>query len=367
MRKENWIHPEFPEHKHMNFDHFDKRRKKSKSKWKTWALRSFLVILAIILGYAGYVVYQVVGAVSKGYDGNLKLSQYRQKAVNMKKDPFTILFIGVDQLTSEDEKKDFYRTDVLILAAINPKTKTVKLLSIPRDTYAEIANTGGHKDKINAAATYGRLHGIDPIENTRQTVENFLYGVPVDYYVKINFKGFIQLVDAVGGVDVYVKKGFKIESFDASKGLNSGEYHGKTFVFKEGPMHLTGEMALPYVRMRKQDPMGDFGRQERQREVIKQILDKIISFDSITKVEEITSAVGDNLTYNIPPSDFIGLLALYQEIPKQNIETIKLHTTTQPGTWYELVTKKERRRVSNILKQQLEIPIENDLQQKGNG
>jgi LCP family protein required for cell wall assembly len=319
------------------------RRKRKRN----WLKRIALFLLIAILGFGGYVIAKVFVAIGKGYT-DAKLSKYRTEKVNIKENPFTILFIGVDQLTTKEEKEAF-RTDVLMLAAINPKTKSVKILSIPRDTYVEIANTNGKKDKIAHAAMIGRGLGIDPIENTRETVQNFLE-IPVDYYAKINFAGFIELVDAVGGVDVNVKRSFSTESYV----LEDGEYKLKTFTFHKGPMHLDGEAALPYVRMRKSDPLGDFGRIKRQQEVVEQIVNKIASFESLAKLDQITGAVGNNLTYSVPPSDFLGLLRLYEQIPKENIEILQIHTT--PGKHYiEKVSEQERKRLQTILQQHLEI------------
>lgn len=321
--------------------------------WKKWVFRISLIVLCLFVGIVSYIGYSIWGAVSKG-QLQQKISKHREKKINIKKDPFTILLIGVDQYSSKEEAEEL-RTDVLMVASINPKTNSIKLVSIPRDTLAEIANTKGYRTKINAAAYWGKRKGYDPIENVRETVENFLGGVPIDYYAKINFKGFIDIVDAVGGVDVNVPLDFKISTFG-----------NKVFTFKTGPMHLTGEQALPYVRMRKKDPLGDFGRQKRQQEVISQILDRMVSFNSITKLEEISNAVGNNLSYTIPTSEFFTLMKIYQQIPKENIETLQIQTTPQRinGGSYEIVSKKERLRINQILKDHLSIKNNSSIEEK---
>lgn len=312
---------------------------RSRSKW--W-LRISLLLVCLVVGIAGFVGYSIWGAVSKG-QLDQRVSKLREKEVNIQKEPFTILFIGVDQYSTKEEAQEL-RTDVLMVASINPTTHSVKLVSIPRDTLTEIANTDGYKTKINAAAYWGKQKGYDPLENVRETVEDFLGGVPIDYYAKINFKGFIDIVNAVGGVDVNVPLNFKIETFG-----------NKVYKFEKGPAHLTGEQALPYVRMRKQDPEGDFGRQKRQQEVMSQILDRIVSFNSLIKIQEIASAVGNNLTYTIPTSDFLSFMKIYQETPKQNIESIQLQTTPRRinGGAYEIVSKEERLRISHLIKEHL--------------
>ncbi|WP_052807325.1 LCP family protein [Risungbinella massiliensis] len=314
---------------------------RSRSKW--W-LRISLLFVCLVVGIAGFVGYSIWGAVSKG-QVEQRASKHREKEVDIQKDPFTILFMGVDQYSTKEEAQEL-RTDVLMVVAINPTTHSVKLVSIPRDTLAEIANTDGYKTKINAAAYWGKQKGYDPLENVRETVENFLGGVPIDYYAKINFKGFIDIVNAVGGVNVNVPLNFKIETFG-----------NKVYKFEKGPAHLTGEQALPYVRMRKKDPEGDFGRQKRQQEVISQILDRIVSFNSLTKVQEISNAVGNNLTYTIPTNEFLSFIEIYQETPKQNIESIQIQTTPRRinGGAYEIISKDERLRISQLMKEHLGI------------
>lgn len=317
---------------------------KPSSRGKKWLIRSVTIIFCLFLGVVGYIGYNIWGAVNKGQLAQ-KPSKHRDKPVEIKTDPFTILFIGVDQYSVQEETEEL-RTDVLMVASINPNNNSVKLISIPRDTLTEIANTNGYKTKINASAYWGKRKGYDPIENVRETVENFLGGIPIDYYAKINFRGFIDLVNAVGGVDVHVPFDFTTSTFG-----------NKRITFKEGPAHLTGEEALPYVRMRKNDPQGDFGRNKRQQEVIANLLDRIVSFQSLTKIDEISDAVGNNLSYTVPASEFMTLMRIYQRIPKENIEILELKTRSERinGAAFEIVSEKERERVSRILKAHLEI------------
>jgi LCP family protein required for cell wall assembly len=326
----------------------DQSRKKrvNHKKRKKWVLRVSLFSLVAILIVGIYFVGTIWGALTKGHDTDQTKSKYRTQEVDINKDPFTVLFIGTDQFDSKAEKEDAYRTDVLMVASVNPQKKTIKLVNIPRDTYATIAHTDGFKTKINAAAFWGKKKGVNPIQNTRETIETLLYGVPIDYYVKINFKGFIDIVNAVGGVDVNVPMTFRISTFD------------RVVQFNKGPMHLSGEEALPYVRMRKKDPMGDHGRNKRQQEVINKILDKIVSFNSVSNFTQITSAVGDNLSYSINPSEFLSLAQIYKNTPKQSIETLTAKVEDQKvnGVWYSFMKQEERRRISTILKQELGLP-----------
>lgn len=271
-------------------------------------------------------------------------SSKRKKEVTMK-DPFTVMFVGTDVRSAKSEN---WRSDVLIVAAVNPKEKSIKMVSIPRDTLAPIANTQG-KDKINSAASYGISKNVGPMTNTVETVEHFL-NIPIDYYVKVNFNGFIELVDAVGGVDVNVP-------FDFSMRLFYKMQH-----YEKGPAHLDGTRALGYVRMRKSDPRGDQGRNERQREVIQALMSKIVDIKSVTKIDDILQSLGRNVTHNMKLEELYELQDIYRAIPDENTETLKLNGRNSKdnpkGIWYYIVTDQERLRLSNVIRKQLKLPLQ---------
>lgn len=304
-----------------------------------------MILIAAFL-FASYMAYQLWDAMNHSYKPlPREKSEKREKAVSID-DPFTILLIGTDVRKATDEN---WRPDVLMVAAVNPHTQSIKMVSIPRDTYTEIANTNGLKTKINSAAYYGKQAGVGGEANTVETVENFL-NIPIDYYAKINFSGFMEVVDAVGGVDVNVKFPFSVRLF------------GEMLYFQEGPAHLNGKQALGYVRMRKSDPRGDLGRNERQREVLQDLMEKIVSIRSIHKLDDIIRSVGNNVSYNLEFSELTALQKLYRSIPRENVESIEIHGTNSKnnprGIWYYMVSDQERLRVSHILQKQLELPLE---------
>lgn len=320
-----------------NRSRFDRVSKKRRRKRGKRVLFTSLGIGLIVLIFA---ISQVWGTLT-GSHNELEKSNLRENQVDLNKDPFAVLLIGSD---ARKEGSNNWRPDVMMIAAINPKKKSMKIVSIPRDTWVEIANTNGGKAKINHAAHYGVTHGVDPIKNTRETIENFI-NIPIDHYAKVNFAGFMDVVDVLGGIEVDVKRSFSAESFG-----------GKRLRFEEGPQKLNGEQALAYARMRKQDPLGDKGRNIRQQEVLSQIMGKLVSFGAITQFTDLSKKVGENLSYSIKPTDMISLLAIYKNIPKQNIETITVHSTFErrEGQAVEIVSEKERNRVTQILQQQLE-------------
>ncbi|SFI65295.1 LCP family protein [Thermoflavimicrobium dichotomicum] len=303
--------------------------------------RIFVVLLLLTCGVVVYFVSQLWETLAKGYDDQAK-SNLRKSQVHMLKEPFTILLIGTDQRSALSKN---WRPDVLILLAINPKKQSAKILSIPRDLLVPIANSKHARDKINAAAYYGYLYHLDPIVNIRQTIENY-FKVPIDHYAKINFQGFTDLVNILGGIQVHVKKEFRQQMIG-----------GKWAHFQPGFQHLNGAEALAYVRMRKQDPLGDNARNERQREVMSQLIDKLVSFRSITHFHQLMKAVGNNLTYSFQPEEFLILQQLYHRIPQHRIETVKVSSHPfHQEQWYEIMDKKERQRLCNSLRKDLELP-----------
>lgn len=300
------------------------------------------LLISSILGMCVliYFIVQLWGVFAKGHD-ELAKSKLRENQINLEKDPFAILLIGSD---ARKEGSHNWRPDVLMVVAINPKKKTMKMVSIPRDSWVEIANTNGGKAKINHAAFYGYQHGVDPVQNTRETVEQFLH-IPIDHYAKVNFKGFMDTIDSLGGIEVNVKREFTISSFG-----------GKKLHFPKGPQHLNGEKALAYARMRKQDPLGDKGRNIRQQEVLNQIMKKMVSLQAISQFKELSDKVGENVSYSVKLTDILSLMAIYDNIPKSDVETITIQTTFErrEGQSVEIISEEEQKRVSRILQKQLE-------------
>ncbi|OFW53864.1 MAG: hypothetical protein A2163_02275 [Actinobacteria bacterium RBG_13_35_12] len=160
-------------------------------------------------------------------------------------EPVTILILGRDTRNTEN---DAGRADIIMLIYLNPKENTGSLLSIPRDTLVEIPGYG--EDKINAAYAYGGE------ELMIKTISSFL-GAEINHYVTLDFEGFVDLIDALGGVDITIDRPI----VDPKSGAN----------FSAGNHHLTGEQALSYTRSRSTE-LGDIGRIQRQQQLFKELL-----------------------------------------------------------------------------------------------
>lgn len=258
-------------------------------------------------------------------------SDKRDVAVNPKEDNISILFLGVD-----DRDGDLSgRTDAIVLATLNKGNGTIKMTSIPRDSLVDIPGRK-NRDKINHAHAYG---GTDL---TIETIENLL-DIPIDYFVKVNFTAFIEIVDALGGVEVDVP--FTFSEMDSRDRKNA-------ITIREGIQTLNGEEALAYARMRKKDPRGDIGRGERQQEIIKAIIKKSASISSITSYDEVLDSLEKHLSMNLT---FGNIVSLHSYATKLNsIESLALEGEWD-GVSYIILKDESIEAVSNAFREHLEL------------
>ncbi len=317
--------------------------KRVKKKKKRPILRRlFFLALVLLIGvglYVGYVFYQTLEAANNSYDDlGREKSKLRDNAVSISNDPVSILLLGVEDYSSGGKGG---RSDTLMVATFNPADQTMKLLSIPRDTRVEVPGEG--LDKINHSFSKGGK------ELTIETVEDFLE-IPIDYYATVNFDGFKNIVDIVGGITVDVPFDFE---------QNSDDPKAEKLQFFEGPMELNGRYALAYARMRLQDPNNDIGRNERQQQVVKAIIDEIASAGTLLKVDQLTDEVGKNVETNMKVSELLGFYQKYSGFSTSNIETIKLDGVGEyiGGVSYWLPEEESIIKVQDELKGHLGITL----------
>lgn len=313
----------------MNLERKKTREKSAKKKWKKYVLAFFFLLLAGGIAYGTLVISHLNKTLDKIHEPVERTTEKRKEQVSLKKnEPFSVLLLGVDERAN-----DKGRSDSMIVVTVNPNVKSMKMLSIPRDTYVDIVGKG-MKDKINHAYAYG------DVEMALDTVEEFL-DIPIDYYVKVNMEGFKEIVDALGGITVY-----------NDMELTAGGYH-----FPEGEIELDGEKALAFSRIRYEDPRGDFGRQIRQKEIISNIIDKGASISSLWKYKPILDALGNNLKTNLTFDEMVKIQQEYADT-RHNIE--QLNFQSKGGgfigkIWYYFPEEEEVLEFQNILKEHLEL------------
>lgn len=190
--------------------------------------------------------------------------------------PFVVYIGGVDTWGSISSVS---RNDVNMVAAVNPATHQVLLVSIPRDYYVQLNGTRGLKDKLTHAGIYG-------INKSVKTVEDLLH-TDINYYVRVNFTSLVEIVNALGGITVYSKEAFKTT------------YGNLNISFKQGYNDLNGWEALAFCRERKDFKLGDRMRGVNQAAVLSAIIKKACSYSVVTKFEELLAAVEGKFTTNM--------------------------------------------------------------------
>ena len=294
------------------------------------------VLLVLVIGvtaFATKIYFDVKGSVDKTYETveRQETGVSRKEEVNLKnKDSFSILLLGVD--TGDLGRTETGRSDAIMVATVSPEDNKTQIVSIPRDTYMEIVGYGTF-DKINHAYAFGGP------AMSMDSLEKYL-DIPIDHYAAINLKGIQDLVDAVGGVTVNNDLAFAVDgtSFDI------------------GQIELNGEEALAFVRMRYDDPRGDYGRQERQRIVIQGIMQKLISINSMTKYQSILNALSDNMSTDM---DF-GTMQTFALDYRDAFSTIQMDQLQaegfmQDGVSYQRISDEEFARVQAELKDQMNL------------
>ncbi|MBS4198352.1 LCP family protein [Bacillus sp. FJAT-49732] len=302
--------------------------KKNKKGFKI-LLVTLLVLISGIVTY-GYSIYKNVNKAANTVHSPIDRTPTVKRESDLsllKRDPFSVLVLGIDE-----EAGDKGRSDSMIMITVNPEKKSMEMLSIPRDTRTEIVGKG-FDDKINHAYAFGG------VKMSMNTVEKFL-DIPIDYYVKLNMQGFKDIVEAIGGVTVN-------NDLDFSVGKNH---------FPVGQISLNGKEALDFVRMRKQDPRGDFGRQMRQRLVIQDVMNKAANISTLWKYTGILEALTNNVETNISFDEMKDMQKYYGDVP-QNVEQIQMEGTGEiiDNIWYFIVSEEEQSKIQTQLKEHMKI------------
>ena len=213
------------------------------------------------------------------------------------KEPFVVYCSGIDARVDDISAKS--RSDVNILAVVNPTTKQILLVNTPRDYYLPLARNG-ELDKLTHAGLYG-------IDESMKVLGN-LYGVQADYYVRVNFAGLVKIVDALGGVDIESDANFTCVPMETPDG--NGDYTYQKYSFTKGINHVNGSQALAFARERKAFADGDNRRGQHQMTVIKAILNKACSSAVLTKYQELLKAASDAFITNMPYADISSLVQM---------------------------------------------------------
>ncbi|MGX7030420.1 LCP family glycopolymer transferase [Vagococcus zengguangii] len=312
-----------------------KKAKKSSSFGKKLLKTILAILLLLILALGGMAAKVYFDAKNTASDIHKPIdrdvSELRDKPAQTKKgDPISILLLGID--TGDLGRVEQGRSDTMMIATLNPNTKKSTLVSIPRDTYTEII---GHDtvDKLNHAYAFGGP------EMSMLSVENLLQ-IPVDHYVAVDMGGLKEVVDIVGGIDVD----------------NDIEFTQDNYSFPIGVNHMNGEQTLSYIRMRYDDPEGDYGRQKRQRKVVSAILNQALSLNTLTNYNDILKLLQNSVSTDLTWDQLLDVQSKYTKA-FGTTQSDQLQGTGDMigGVSYQIISDDELARVRGILKEQLEM------------
>ena len=309
--------------------------KKQKLSNETEEYDSYIAMIdALYDGEIEYVFlptnYSVMFGSMEGYEDikdKTKVLLTEQKKVKEKKDaegtenvkaitePFTVLLMGVDS-DAEGIQNGSFNGDSLMVITFNPKTLSTTILSIPRDSYVPIACfPGERKNKITHAAWKGETCMMN-------TIENFL-DIKIDYYVKINFTGVVQLVDTLGGVEIDVP-------YNLCEQNSKRQWGNNTIYIEKGLQTLNGEQALAYARNRHPNPSkcsskwtnytsNDFIRGEHQQEVVTALLNKFKDINSLDTVYKLLDTISNNMVTNMSTDQILSLYNVFKDVASKSV------------------------------------------------
>lgn len=251
-------------------------------------------------------------------------------------DHFSVLFIGIDD--NEHRNQGNARADALVLATYQKDAHSVKLISIPRDSYVYVP-------KLARNTKIAHAHAFGGVLETVETVEELL-DIPIDYYVRFNFHTFVDVVDAIGGVHFDVP----YEIIESNSQDQRDQIH-----LQPGYQLLSGEEALAVVRTRKQD--SDVHRGQRQLEMLQAIAEEAASLSTFFKLEELILAVGANLKTNFTLAEIrAGIAANFRNTPKLEFHQLQGTPIYQRGSAIYQIHTDDLQTLQKELQHHLGIP-----------
>ncbi|WEK53006.1 MAG: LCP family protein [Candidatus Cohnella colombiensis] len=301
--------------------------KDNKFRWGRAILIAVSLVIVGLVGYAGYLYLGYKDTIHKVASQDENAASPIPSSERAQVKPISLVLLGLDYR----KELGSMNTDVMMVAAFNPKSKTATVVSIPRDSDLNLADYKTHKANAYYANFYMQAKNKEKLESedakqyartkTREMLEKF-FEIPINYTAVIDFQGFVDVIDALGGVDVKVDKDMRY--VDKADGTNID--------LTKGEQTLKGEDALGFVRYRKSNrgtaESSDFERNARQQEVLGAITDKLKSFGTVWKIDSIFNAVGDNMRTDIPEAQIENMIATYLGINRSDIHFIALE-----GTW----------------------------------
>ncbi|MPQ42476.1 LCP family protein [Clostridium tarantellae] len=328
----------------------NKKEKKTTKKKRKNILKGILVVfiifMVITLGITTYFFQKYGGFVGEV----VKIVKDVKNEVIKVEDSITVLVLGLDFGDLEQvENKDIKRTDTIMLAHFNPNTDECQIVSIPRDTQITYKNK---KWKINSAYPLGG-------EKLLKQLMKDMLGVNVDYVVKVDYNGFRQVIDAIGGVEMYIDQDMFYDDWEQDLHIN----------FKAGDtVQLDGKKAEEFFRWRQNNdgtglPNGDLDRIKNQQKLMGKVMDKIMSPSTIWKIDSLAKAIEENVDTDLDLKTIVSYGLEFLELDKANVEmsTLVGESVYKDNLWYFMYDKEENAELIKKLKDNSKNKQSNDL------
>jgi LCP family protein required for cell wall assembly len=261
-------------------------------------------------------------------------------------EPFNVLLLGIDQRDDERALGIPARSDTMILVRIDPRAKSAGIISFPRDLWVEIPGYG--QGRLNTAYTYGELYKVEgggPGLAKRTIEHNF--GLRVDYYARVDFHGFEQIVDTLGGIVIDVERPIKDDEYPTE------DYGVERVYIPAGLQFMDGRLALRYARSRHSD--NDFGRMRRQQRVLFAVRQRALQLNMLPRAPALVGQAREMVATDFSLGQLVRLAKLAQQIDSSRVNSMVIDTSfvresRLPDGAYILLPDKERiRRALNAL------------------
>ncbi len=304
-----------------------------------WARVLVGVLLVLMLaGGAGFAYYQInfsrsvsdiTGQTVARLPGEDNPNAGRNSGDILSGSRINILLLGSDtdqKFGTSANGSNVYLAQTDIIVTIDPNTKSVAMLSIPRDFYLNIPGVG--MGKLDEAFEHGYSYGQGGFDGAVALSRLTIYqdfGIPINYYAWVGLDGFIKVIDTVGGVDVDVLHPITDDAYPDDVGNTTGDiYAYKRLYIAPGPQHLSGQQALEYVRSRHADLVGDFGRSARQQQVLSALKSKLVNPDIVTQLPQIAKDLDGYVKTDMQLSDVLKLMYFARALDPNKIQHVIL-------------------------------------------
>ncbi|MFD0962167.1 LCP family protein [Paenibacillus chungangensis] len=333
------------------------KSKKRKSKLKVFFITLFFLLLGLLLAIAGWLSYLLLQT-DEAFDTISIVDETVATPVpvkeSVKKKPVSMVIMGIDSRSGGGG----LNTDVLMVASFDPESKSASIVSIPRDTLIQVEGYRGRKanrfyaDFFMAARNEGRSKEEAAIEAKEEfrSVLGKLFGIDIKYATVVNFKGFEDTVDLLGGIDVYVDMRMKY----------TDSHDGTNIDLQKGQQQLNGKQTLDFVRYRQSNDgtnmSSDFDRNRRQSEVVGALVDKLMTIGGVSKIGSIIEKMSENVQTDMPEKEISRMINTYLGIKSSNLTFMPLE-----GSWkspYVYINEESLQKTRNELQAKMGMPVD---------